>query len=200
MKNFLNKMLLVAAVLLSGVFSVQAQNLKIGYTEPNLIINLMPEYKLVLQKLDAEYQGSDAEIRLKAQEFQTKLEDYQRRQGFMSDSTKAQTERELVGLQEEVQNMQQNKSQALQQKEAELMEPLFERLTNAINQVAKEKGLDFVFATKVSSNGAVLLYAKEESYDITGDILTKLGIQLPKTPATPDRAQSYNRIWCTAMS
>lgn len=172
-----------ALVMGSSLNYLMAQTLKIGYTEPNLILVQMPEYKLVLQKLDAEYQSSDAEIRLKAQDFQTKLEDYQRKQAFMSDSTKAQTERELLALQQEVQEMQNNKSQALQQKEVEFMQPLFDKITAAINEVAKEKGLDFVFSTRVSSTGPILLYSKTEEADITKPVMDKLGIKAPAPAA-----------------
>ncbi|MBN8588584.1 MAG: OmpH family outer membrane protein [Rhodothermia bacterium] len=165
---------------------VVAQSLKIGYTEPGLILTQMPEYRLVLQKLDAEYQIGDAEIRLKAQEFQTKLDDYQRKAAFMSDSTKAQTERELTTLQETVQQMQQDKTQLLRQKETEMMQPLFDKITNAINTVAKEKNLEYVFSTRVSESGPVLLYSKDESADITRAVMEKLGIKIdPPAANTP---------------
>ncbi|MBL7980145.1 MAG: OmpH family outer membrane protein [Bacteroidetes Order II. Incertae sedis bacterium] len=193
--NHIKKAFFLLVVLLGVSQSpVAAQTPKIGYTEPGLILTQMPEYRLVLQKLDAEYQMSDAEIRLKAQEFQTKLDDYQRKAAFMSDSTKAQTERELTSLQEAVQQMQQDKTQLLRQKESEMLQPLFDKISEAINTVAKEKNLEYVFSTRVSESGPVLLYSKDESADITRAVMEKLGIKVEAaTPAANKPASNGNR-------
>ncbi|HCR49992.1 MAG TPA: hypothetical protein DIW24_10200 [Bacteroidetes bacterium] len=192
--NHIKKAFFLLIVLLGvSQFPVVAQTPKIGYTEPGLILTQMPEYRLVLQKLDAEYQMSDAEIRLKAQEFQTKLDDYQRKAAFMSDSTKAQTERELTSLQETVQQMQQDKTQLLRQKESEMLQPLFDKISEAINTVAKEKNLEYVFSTRVSESGPVLLYSKDESADITRAVMEKLGIKVEAAaPATNKPASNGN--------
>ena len=53
------------------------------------------------------------------------------------------------------------------------MKPVQNKVFNAIQDVAKEENLDFVFD---KSNAVVLLYAKDK-YDITTLVLDKLKIQ-----------------------
>jgi outer membrane protein len=173
-------------MLLVGAPQLFAQTgLKIGYTEPNLILMQMPEYKLVLDRLNGEYQSSNAEIQLKERDFQSRLEDYQRKSAFMSDSTKAQTERELLALQAELEKMQGDKSQQLEQKQAEMVQPLLDKIGRTIDEVAKEKGFDFIFSTRAGSAAPILLYAKDEKADITLDVLKKMGINPPPPATTP---------------
>ena len=59
------------------------------------------------------------------------------------------------------------------QKQEELMKPVQNKVFNAIQDVAKDEDLDFVFDR---SGGVMLLYAKEE-YDITPKVMDKLKLQ-----------------------
>lgn len=190
-KLFLHALVLF---LLTGVPSIFAQTgLKIGYTEPNLILMQMPEYKLVLDKLNGEYQSSSAEIQLKQRDFETKYEDYQKKAAFMSDSTKAQTERELIALQNDIESMTSSKGQDLENKQAEMIQPLLDKIGKAIDEVAKEKGMDFVFSTRAGSAAPILLFAKDEKADITLDVLKKLGINPPPAAANPPAASTTTK-------
>ena len=77
--------------------------------------------------------------------------------------------------------------QQLAQMEADLMNPLIEKVGNAVNAVAAEKGLDIVF----KSPG--LLYVNPTSVvDITADVARRLGIQVAdsaETATAPSAAQ-----------
>ena len=56
------------------------------------------------------------------------------------------------------------------QKQDELMKPVQNKIFNAIQDIAKDEDLDFVFDR---SGDVIFLYAKEQ-YDITNKVLDKL--------------------------
>jgi outer membrane protein len=60
----------------------------------------------------------------------------------------------------------------MQQKQGELLQPVFTKAEKAIEDVAKEKGLLYVF----DIGPKVILYKSNESMDILPFVKTKLGI------------------------
>jgi outer membrane protein len=94
----------------------------------------------------------------------------------MSDQTRAELEAELVKLEQEMTDYREKKfgtNGELFQKQDELMKPVQNKVFNAIQEVAEEEELDFVFDR---SGDIMLLYAKEQ-YDITQTVLEKLKLQ-----------------------
>jgi outer membrane protein len=91
----------------------------------------------------------------------------------MSDQTRAETEAELVKLEEKMNDYRQKKfgtNGELFQKQDEFMKPIQNRVFDAIKKVAEEQDFDFVFDR---SGDVLFLYAKEK-YDITNLVLDKL--------------------------
>ena len=80
-------------------------------------------------------------------------------------------EEEKVNLQQRIQAFQVRAQEDLQNKEAELLEPIYTRIQEAIKTVGAEKSLLYVFEI------STLLYFSEESVDITNDVKAKLGIK-----------------------
>jgi outer membrane protein len=79
---------------------------------------------------------------------------------------------EIQDMQQRIQNYQQTAQGQLQQKQTEVLKPVFDKAEAAIGEVAKEKGLIYVFdiGTKV------VLYKSNESMDVFPLVKTKLGI------------------------
>ncbi|MFT7330573.1 MAG: outer membrane protein [Roseivirga sp.] len=166
MKHF--KTLLLIAVLTLGFGSIQAQN-KTAHINFQELVILMPEIKVMndeLAKLDKTQQDDlkAAELALKA-----KLAKYQ-------SEAASQTEAENKKRQLEVQNDEQrlySTSQVAQktmgEKRNEKLAPIVEKAQKAINDVAKEKGIAYVF------DSSSLLTAT--GTDLMVDVKAKLGIQ-----------------------
>ncbi len=177
--------LLAAAALLlvSAMPEAQAQN-KIGYTDYELIIVQMPQYREVQQQLQQSAQADRDALSTMEQTIQQKFADYQEQSGVLSAEARTTREEEIVTMQTNLQQEQQKRLQALGQKENELLQPLFDRLQGAIDEVATARGLAVVLATRVSTE-PVLLYANEaNTVDITPEVMSKLGISM--TQATGD--------------
>jgi outer membrane protein len=162
--------------------AAQAQMLKVGYTDHEVIIVNMPAYTQVQNRLRAEYEGGQQALQSLAADFQAEVEKYQKQQSLLSAERRTEKETELAKRQTEIQEAAGRKDQEIGILEAELMKPLLEQVQNAIDDVAKEKALDLVLRYQVGGGQPVLLYANPEKVvDITLDVAKKLGIEVDET-------------------
>jgi outer membrane protein len=170
--------LLLLSIFSAGAAEAQAQSLKVGYTDHEVIIVNMPQYRQVREQLQQEYQGGQAEIQSQFQDYQTKLETYQKQQALLTEERRAEREQELVQLQTQIQEAAAQKDQQLAEKEAELMQPLLSQVQDAIDAVAQEKGLDIVLRTQVAQQPVILYINPETITDITPDVARRLGLDV----------------------
>lgn len=181
----------LALLLLAGpaFFSTaDAQALNVGYTDHEVIIINMPEYRELQQQLQQEYEGSQQDIQTLYQDYQEQVARYQRQQSLMTEDKRAEREAELMQIQQNLQQQAQEKDQQLAQREAELMQPILERVQTAIDAVAQRRGLDLVLRSQVGQQ-PVLLYVNEDTVeDITMDVAVELGLEVTETD-TSEMAQ-----------
>jgi outer membrane protein len=158
---------------------VKAQDMKIGFVEPRAVLERMPEMRAVEQRLQNFIDRKRGELAEAERDFQLEVENYQQRIGVISDAAREQEEERLGQLQFELQQSQNQVRMEIQERQAELMSPLLEQIQSAINEVAQEKGIDYVLNTMTSTNDVIILYVKEEirsEYDITDAVMRNLGI------------------------
>lgn len=174
------KIKLLFFVMAIGVmaFDSNAQGaLKIGYTNVEYVLSLMPEGKQV----DSEYKAYETQLQnqlqSKGQELQTKLQDYQQNAQSMTELVRADKEAELQSLNQRFESFQRDAQQSLQKKQSELYAPLFEKISTAIKAVAAENGYTHIFSTGVP--GVDILLHADEEYDVSDLIFKKLGIDPP---------------------
>jgi len=147
--------------------------LKIGYIDSQSVINELPDAQDVQKKIDTQIDEWQKELADLKKNWQDKYDEYQRTKLIMGNQKKAETEKELVSLEQKVEDYRQAKfgvNGELYKKQEELMKPIQNEVFAAIEKVAKDKDLDFVFDR---SGDLIFLYAKEE-YDITTDVLAEL--------------------------
>lgn len=177
-----NRFVLLAAaavLLVSAMPEAQAQT-RIGYTDYELVVVQMPQYREVQQQLQQLAESDREDLSGMEQEIQQRFADYQSQSGVLSEEARAEREEEIVEMQTELQQEQQRRLQALGQRENELLQPLFNELQGAIDEVATERGLSVVLATRVSTE-PVLLFAGEDTVDITPEVMSRLGISMTQT-------------------
>lgn len=168
----MKKYILFALLLISTTSFAQ---LKIGYIDSNAIMDQLPDVQDARQRLDALIQEWQAELNRLESEWKVKYDDYEKRKLIMSEQTRAETESELVKLENQIAEYREKKfgtNGELFQKQDELMKPVQNKVFNAIKEVAQEEDLDFVFDR---SGDIMILYAKDK-YDITAKVLAKLKI------------------------
>ena len=167
------KKVIVVLALFAFAFSAQAQS-KVGHINITELVSQMPQ-KDSLEKVYANEQTQwENLLKQKEQEFYQK----QAELAAMQDSANASPilievmKKDLQQMQAGYQQLQQEASNAMQLKNQELLTPLLEMVQKAIDDVAKEKGFDYVI--DASSQG-VLLYSNPDN-DLTAAVKAKLGL------------------------
>lgn len=161
----------------------QAQDLRVGYTDHEIIIVNMPQYRQVQSQLQQRFQGGQQEMQAMYQDYQERLDRYQKQQALLNEERRAEREQELMQLQQQIQEAAEEREQQLNEQEAELMAPLFERVQTAIDAVAQERNLDLVLRAN-AGNQPIILYVNPNSVaDITLDVARRLGIEVTEETA-----------------
>ena len=152
----------------------------IGYTQQLLghinsqeIIAVMPEAATAQLQLQQEVEDLQEQGQMMASEYETQLKDFQINQESMSAAIRNDKLKSLQDLEERITLFQQSAQQSIQLKEAELFEPILTKITNAIEQVSKEKGYSYVF--DIGGNAGGLVY-KDDTHDITSMVKAKLNL------------------------
>ena len=163
----------IALLLMATTYNATAQN-KIGHISVDQVVGLMPErakndtllqrfqndsLNSTLNELIADYGYKDS---LLNKTDTTK----------MPASVKAQIRGELQNLAYQVQNWQSISNQVMQNKQQQLYQPVYRKVSDAINAVAKEKGYAYIFTSEA-------LIVAPASDDILPLVAQKLGIKLP---------------------
>jgi outer membrane protein len=171
--------LLLLGLLAFSIPSLKAQELKIGYLDPQAVLTRMPEMAAVEQKLKNFAEKKQKELIDKQTILQQQLELYQQKQAVISEDARKKEEAKLQQMNQEIMDLQNQSQVQLQQRQAELMGPLLEQIQNAINSVSKEMGLTYVFNAVTSQGDFVILYASDEmqsKYDITEKVMEFLDL------------------------
>ncbi|MBR4155277.1 MAG: OmpH family outer membrane protein [Bacteroidales bacterium] len=165
--------LFFAVVFTVGVaFGANAQSVKIGHVDSGSILQIMPETAKVEQDLQAYAAELQYELQAMAAEYQSKLQDYQANQATMSNLIRQSKEKEILDLETRIQEFQASADMALQSKQVELLNPIIEKVQNAVNEVGQEKGFTYI----LDKTAGVVVYIGENAIDITADVKAKLGL------------------------
>ena len=166
---FLSIVCLLAFSLTAG-----AQNLKIGYVDSQKIFEGLPEAQDVQKALDQKLGVWQDSLELMTKNFQTEYEAYQAQQAMMSESVKEEKQQMLMRLQQEVADYRTRKfgqtGEAARLRQS-MLQPLQAKVLKAIEDMAKEEKLNFVFDKL--EDAALLLYA-EAKFDYTFKVLDYL--------------------------
>ena len=169
--------LLICAFTMVTMGMTIAQELKIGYTNAEYLLGLLPEAKQIEADLRAYETQLQNQLKAKYQDLQTKIGDYQANEASYNELIKADKQRELTSLQESLQQFQTDAEQSLVTKRNQLLQPAVEKIGTAIQAVAEENSYSMVLSAG-SPGFDVLLYASEK-HDVSELVLEKLGIDPP---------------------
>lgn len=166
---------LLLTVLVAAPMCMAAQTAKFAVINSQEVFNLMPEKAAAEATLKAEGEKYQAEMAKMQEEFQAKYKEYEAlmNDANSSDLLKQTKLTELQDLSNRGQQFQQTVQQALQQKQAELLAPISDKLMNAINEVGKDGG--YVLVEDLTSNSVIYYGANAEN--IQEKVKAKLGLK-----------------------
>lgn len=174
MRNLV-KLLAVMLISVSAITASNAQTLKFGHIDLQALVQVMPERAAAEEEFN-KFQGELEEILGEMQQdYQNKLSEFEQMGSEVSEIKRNAKVAEIQDIQQRIQNYQVTAQQQIQQKQNELLSPVFDKAENAIEEVAKEKGLIYVFDS--GQGNRTILYKSNQSLDILPLVKAKLGIE-----------------------
>ena len=162
----------IVALLLLIVPTINFANTKIGYVNSNRI---MAEYEPVRDiqiELEKEQRKLEIEFNRILENIDSLRQDYERQRLLMSDERRQNREEEIINLERTAQEFQMKKfgpEGDITRMQNQKLQPVLEKVQNAIDIIAKERGYDYILDAMTGS----ILYALPQ-YDLTEDVLKEL--------------------------
>lgn len=168
MKKFL-QIAMMAVLVFAATATASAQ--KFGYVNSAEILAELPAMKAAESNLEGLQKQLQKKGQAMVQNFEADYRALQEKAQAGELTPKAQQEEatKLEARQKEIGEFEQKMVADLQKKRAELLEPIYKSVNDAIAAVAKEKGYQFIFDQQV------LLFG-EETADVSAEVKTKLGL------------------------
>ncbi len=156
-----------------GLASMEINAQKFGYMNSQALLAELPEVKqadATLQALQTQFEKKGQQM---VQELEAKYKDLQRleKSGEISPKALDEEARKLKEQEGELGKYEQDVQKQLVAKRQEMLQPLIDKVNNAIKQVAQEGQFTYIF----DSSAGMLLFA-QDSLDITASVKAKLGI------------------------
>ena len=169
----MKKLLLI--LLMAAPLSLFAQ--KFAHFDYTSVMQNLPEYKAVSTDLETLYKKYQTELESMKKELQTKAEKYAKEDTDSTpDNIKERHNQELQDMYQRLQQAQEDNTQAFQKAQETKMQPVTQKVLDAVNAVAKEGQYVYVM-DKNASQAAGIIINEAISTDITAQIKAKLGIQ-----------------------
>jgi outer membrane protein len=165
------KLLLLIVVSLSAVFSITAQNtLKIGHVNIQELAENHPDMDSIRAVVQQETKDMEEIYAEMMAEHQRKLKVFEEESEGYSEFVKTTKQNELIELVQKIQNYSQLAEQQLQQRNRDLIRPIYEEINQEITNIAGKNNFTYIIDF---SNGS-LAYMSPDSEDITSLVLSAL--------------------------
>lgn len=169
MKKYFVFLLLISTV---TVFAQTPQ--KTGYVDSQIILTQLPEAIKAQSDLDALTNLWSNQVDSMKLALQQQYADIQKQLATMTEDQKQIKQQELIAKEQEIYQFQNKKfgqqGGEIYLKQETIFEPVKKKIYAAIEKVAKEEGMQFVF----DKSGDILLLYADEAFDITFKVLDSL--------------------------
>lgn len=167
----IQRLLTVVAFMLAAAPAFAQLN--VGYCNTDSIIVKMPEYQTAMAQLEALSAQYRQEIQDLRAEITSKIQNAQANRSTWTQLRLQKEAEEIQTMQNSLEAYQQEAQQDLMTQERALLEPVVEKLQEAVNSVGTENGYDYILDSSVS-RGVVIF--RKDSHDISQKVLAKLGL------------------------
>jgi outer membrane protein len=147
-----------------------------GIVDTKYILDKMPDYKEAQKKLDQFSIQWQKEIDDKQAALDKMYKDFDAEQVMLSDELKKKREDELFVREKELRDLQRKRfgfEGDLFKRRQELVKPIQDKVYNAIQKIAVNRGFDFILD---KSEGITVIFA-DPKLDRSEDVLKELGVK-----------------------
>ena len=160
---------MVAALMLLSTSSAAAQAARVGYVNTTQVLEEYTPAQEARQALESARLEAESEIQLLGRGYQAAVDEYQQQAMTMTPEARQAREQELMGQQQALQNRTQELDIQFQERQAELLQPVMERVTAVIEEIRVEGSYALILD---SASQAIL--AGDPALDLTQEVLTRL--------------------------
>ena len=179
------KRLCIAFLLVFGLLGL-AQAQSFAYVDTKYILDKLPEYKAAERDIEAQSKRWQDELDGMYAQIEQKYESYRAEQVLLSETLKKQRQDEILELEKRAKELQRKRfgyDGELFKMREERVKPIQDRVFAAIEQLAKDRRLNFIF----DKAGAVVMLYTDTRFDLSDAVLAKLGVTVTGTPAPSGR-------------
>jgi len=169
----MSKFVFLTLVAVLSLGTLQAQ--RFAYVNTDLILEQLEDYKKAQADLDKMTEAWRGEVNTRRAGIEAMYRDFQNDRVLLTKEQEDLRIKEIEAKEEELKSFQQSVfgfEGLLFQKRQELVKPVQDRVFNAIQELAKDRGYDFIFD---QANSTTLLYVNPDN-DRTEDVLKRLGV------------------------
>jgi outer membrane protein len=170
----MKKLFLLAACSFCLVASSFAQRYAIIDTK--YILDKMPDYRSAQKNLDDIAAGWQKEIDAQQQELDKMYKNFEAEQVMLSDDLRKKREDQLFVLEKTLRDLQRQRfgfEGDLFKKRQELIKPVQDKVYNAVQKLAVQRGYDFILD---KSEGITVIFA-DPKLEKSDDVLKELGVR-----------------------
>jgi outer membrane protein len=172
-KSKMKKILLLTCLLGFGILGFSQ---KYAIIDTRFILDKMPEYKAAQAKLDDIAAGWQKEIDSMQSQLDKMYKDYDAEQVMLSEDLKKKREDQLFTKERSLRDLQRKRfgfEGDLFKKRQELIKPVQDKVYNAVQRIASQRGYDFILD---KSEGITVIFA-DPKLDKSEDVLRELGVR-----------------------
>ncbi len=149
---------------------------KIGIMNPQLVLSSLPETRAIEQNLQGFVEQRQAEFETKYTAWLERVTKYQQNVEANLLTTQAQQEEEqsLAEVQAELEGMEQRFQVDLQNRRAELLEPLIQRMDETMQKIAAENGIDMILNQATAGGDPIVYFVSARAMNITQMVIDRM--------------------------
>ena len=171
----MKKILLLITLTIGILGAAFTQNQKHAYIDSEYILGNIPEYKEAQRELDRLAANWQKDIEKQFASIDSMYKKYQVEAITLPDNLKQKREDAIIKAEQDAKDLQKKrfgKDGDLFKKREELVKPIQDRVFNAIEALAKDKGYAFIFDTA----GSMTIVYADPKFDLNDLVLSRLGI------------------------
>ena len=185
----MNPLLRAAAALLVPAFALfavpaQAQDtFRVGFVNPDRVLREAQPAKAAQAKLEAEFTKRDKDLQAQGAELKAASERFEREAPTLSDTQRAQRQRQLIEQDREFQRKRREFQEDLNARKNEELQAVYERANRVVKQVAEAEKYDAILQEAIYIN---------PKHDITDKVIKALNASGPTGAPTPSAPAGNN--------
>ena len=173
----MKRILLIAASLFAAATSfAQPKFAHVNFSE---LVQLCPDADEARATMTASQKEAQETFQAMVEEYQNKYQQYEAKAATWTDSIRKSKEKELTEINQRIQEFSQSVDAELQQQQQTLMAPIYQKVKETVDSLAKAGGYIYVFDIN-----SVIYYDATQSQDLNPEARKVLGIPEGRTLET----------------